>query len=152
MSGPRRLAAVPSRREQQVLDWLGENQSAPARDVLERAFAELPRIRQRRRWPWTRLEERLRPEPFGSHQARLLALAVAAMLLLALLGGTLLTVGQRNLGLRALDPPAGPLLSPEPSLSAVFPLRDPLLDFVVGADSRHLFTIRSDGSNRVAVR
>ena len=50
MSGPR-LTAVPSRREQQVLDWLGENQSAPARDVLERAFAELPQVRQRRAWP-----------------------------------------------------------------------------------------------------
>ena len=96
MSGERRLAAVPSWREQQVLEWLGESESAPSAQILDAAFAALPRVRQRRAWPWTRLGDRLRPEPFGSPRARLVAIAITAILLLTLFAGTLLTAGQRG--------------------------------------------------------
>ena len=95
MTGQRRLAAVPGRYEQQVLDWLSEPETADAGRPLELAFDELANVRQLRPWPWTRLAERLRPEPFGSPQARTNALVVAAALLLALLATTWLAVGQQ---------------------------------------------------------
>ena len=149
MSGPRHLSAVPTRREQEVLDWLGDSEAAPSRDVLEVAFAQLPGIRQRRAWPWTRLEERLRPEPFGSHQARLVALAIAAMLLLVLFAGTLLTAGQRGFTGFVIAPNTS--ASPDASLQVAFPLTAPPYDLVVGNDTGRLFTIRTDGTGRADI-
>jgi hypothetical protein len=145
VTGQRRLTAVPSRREQQALDWLAESASAPARDVLERAFAELPQISQRPAWPWTRLQEGLRPEPFGSRQARLLALAIVAMVLLTLFAGTVLTAGQRGV----LGLVIGPAPNLAPDARAVFPLASPRYEIVAIGDDQ-LFTILSDGTQRTS--
>ena len=149
MSGTRRLSAVPSRRQQQVLDWLADSEGAPSKDVLDVAFAELPRVRQRRRWPWTRLEERLRPEPFGSQQARLVALAIAAMLLLVVFAGTVLTAGQRGFTGVVIEP--APNVTPEASQPAVFPLSNPPYDLVIVNQVSQLFTMWSDGTNRLPI-
>ena len=93
MTGRRHLVPVPSRHEQQVLDWLSEPESVDARGALELAFAQLPNIRQARPWPWSGLERRLRPEPIGSPRVRTVALVLAATLLLVLLSVGLILVG-----------------------------------------------------------
>jgi len=166
VSGPRRLSVLPSRREQQVLDWLAESQAARSGDVLELAFAKLPRVPQRRPWPWTRMAERVRPEPFGSQQARLLALAVAAMLLLMLFAATVLTVGHRGFADMPQDPaplasnlavaPSAPAISASPATSPaasrVFPLGAGY-EFVItgGPGGDRLFTIGSNGAGRTDI-
>ena len=149
MSGQRRLASVPSWREQQVLEWLDESESVPSGPILDTAFSALPRVRQRRAWPWTRLGDQLRPEPFGSPRARLVAIAIAAMLLLMLFAGTLLTAGQRDFTAVIVEP--APTVSPSASAAVLFPLQDPVYDLVIGNENSRMFSIRSDGTNRRAM-
>jgi dipeptidyl aminopeptidase/acylaminoacyl peptidase len=154
MTGRRRLAAVPDRLDQQVLDWLTEPEAADASRPLEVAFAELANVRQLRPWPWTRLTDRLRPEPFGSPQARTIALVVAASLLLTLLATTWLTVGQQpQQTIPAVVPPV-PTASASTAVTATappsvgpFPLASPGYAVIVG-DGSGVFTIRTDGTGR----
>jgi Tol biopolymer transport system component len=74
------------------------------------------------------------------------ALGIAAMLLLALFAGTVLTAGQR--GFTGLVIAPAPPVSPVASVKAVFPLTNPTYDLVVIDDANHLFTIRTDGTGR----
>ena len=149
MSGERHLASVPSLREQQVLEWLSESEAVPSAPIVDAAFAELPSVRQRRAWPWTRLGDRLRPEPFGSHQARVVAVAIAAMLLLTLFAGTLLTAGQRGFTAVVVGPTE--TAPPVASGAVLFPLADPVYDLVIGNEEGRMFSIGSDGTNRAAL-
>ncbi len=150
MTGPRRLTAVPSRTEQAVIDWLLEPEVTDAPRVLDLAFAELPNVRQLRRWPWHRIATALRPEPFGSPQARALALSVAAILLLVLLAATWLTVGQQPPRLRSVVPPASPPTASTVTPTAApstgpFPLASPPYA-VIYSDGPSLFTTHTDGT------
>ncbi len=74
-----------------------------------------------------------------------MALAVAAMLLLMLFAGTILTTGQHGFTGLVIGP--GPAVSPAVSADAAYPLASPLYD-IVGIADDHLFTILSDGAQR----
>jgi hypothetical protein len=134
----RHLAAVPDRTERRLLEWLHEAEGASTSDVLDRAFARLPGVRRARRSPWDDFVERLRPEPFGRSGARaVLLLVVAALVTITLMAAVIA-------GAIRLDPAPRP---PPPPPAAVFPLADPLLEFVID-DNGVISVIGSDGSGR----
>jgi hypothetical protein len=134
----RHLAAVPDRTEQRLLERLNEPEGASASEVLDRSFAELRTVRRARRWPWDDVVERLRPEPFGRAGARAaLILVVAALVTITLMSAVIA-------GAIRLDPAPPP---PPPPPAAVFPLADPLLEFVID-DNGVISVIGSDGSGR----
>lgn len=134
----RHLAAVPDRTEQRLLDWLHEPDGGSASDVLDRAFAQLPALRRARRSPWDDVLERLRPEPFGLAGAR------AALLLVVVALVTVTLMSAVIAGAIRLDPAPPP---PPPPPAVVFPLADPLLEFVID-DNGVISVIGSDGSAR----
>ena len=149
MTAPRHLVSVPSRREQEVLDWLSERETVDARAALDLAFAELPNIRQLRPWPWSRIELRLRPEPFGSPRARAVALVVAVMLLLALLTASWVLVGrQPQQLLPAIVPPVptAALASGAMPPPGSFPLASPAYRVLISNGTNEVFSIRTDGA------
>jgi dipeptidyl aminopeptidase/acylaminoacyl peptidase len=161
MTDSPRRSAFRGRREQQVLDWLGEPEQATAAAVMDLAFAELPKVRQLRPWPWTRLLDRIRPEPIGSPQVRAIALVAVAALLLALLAGTLLLVGRqpRRDRLPAVLPPVvqqspaalaatGSPPSAASASTATFPLASPGYLVIVSNEINDAFTIRTDDGQR----
>jgi Tol biopolymer transport system component len=150
MSDRPRLVSMPNRRERAILDWLHEAEAADASGALDRAFEVLPRVQQQRWWPWNVLADRLRPEPLGSPVARTIALLAAAALLLAVIVGTWLTVGQQAVvpTPEVVPPPPG-LDTPEvptaaPSAGAL-PLSSPAYEVIYG-DGEDVFIGRTDGS------
>jgi Tol biopolymer transport system component len=139
--------------EERIRAWLYEPDTASAEQVLERSFAELPRVRRAGPRPWDDLVERLRPEPFGRPAARAAALLLAVGLVsVSLVAGVV--SGAIRLELPSDPAPVQPTPVPSASASAappssapaVFPLAATGFQIVREDVDGRIFVVDADGT------